>query len=225
VTIPAKPKLWHCYNSRSLRPLWALEEMGQDYELEVMLFPPRYRHDGYKELNPLGTVPYFENGDGNNKLSMTESSGICLYLVEKYQHHQLGLAADHPEYGDYLNWLFHSDATLTFPQTVYLRYALLESKERRLPQAAEDYAAWFISRLSRLDTHLQDRQYLCANRMTIADICVGYALLLGELLGFADRYTPQIQDYLARLKARPAFVRAQAIAPETDAFTSLQAMQ
>ncbi len=52
----SRPKLWHCYNSRSLRPLWALEEMGIDYDLEVMLFPPRYRHDGYKDVNVLGTV-------------------------------------------------------------------------------------------------------------------------------------------------------------------------
>lgn len=213
-----KPKLWHCYNSRSLRPLWALEEMGIDYELEVMLFPPRYRHDGYKDVNVLGTVPYFVDGE----ISMTESSGICLYLVEKYQQHQLGLTPDHPEYGDYLNWIFQSDATLTFPQTVHLRYSLLEPEERRLPQAADDYAKWFISRLTRLDAHILDREFLCDKRMTIADICVGYALLLGELLGLSDRYTPQVQDYLARLKTRPAFIRAQAIAPETDVFSSLK---
>ena len=34
-------KLWHCAGARSLRPLWALEEMGLDYELEVLPFPPR----------------------------------------------------------------------------------------------------------------------------------------------------------------------------------------
>ncbi|MFT4918087.1 MAG: glutathione S-transferase, partial [Zhongshania aliphaticivorans] len=36
-----KPKLWHCYTSRSLRALWALEEMGIEHELEVLPFPPR----------------------------------------------------------------------------------------------------------------------------------------------------------------------------------------
>jgi glutathione S-transferase len=41
------------------------------------------------------------------------------------------LQSDHPEYGDYLNWLFHSDATLTVPQTIVLRYSQLEAKNRR----------------------------------------------------------------------------------------------
>ncbi|MEH6822612.1 MAG: glutathione S-transferase family protein [Motiliproteus sp.] len=223
MTNQAKPKLWHCYNARSLRPLWTLEEMGVDYDLEVMLFPPRFRHDGFKDLNNLGTVPYFVDGADADQVTMTESSGICLYLVERYQQHQLGLKPDHPEYGDYLNWLFQSDATLTFPQTIFLRYTYLEKPDNRLPQVASDYAKWFISRLSRLDNHIKDRQFLCDNRMTIADITVGYALLLGELLGLSDRYSPQVQAYLARLKARPALIRAQAIAPETDVFKELSA--
>ena len=214
----SKPKLWHCYNSRSLRPLWTLEEMGIEYDLEVMLFPPRYRHEGYKDVNPLGTVPYFVDGE----ITMTESSGICLYLVERYRQYDFGLEPDHPEYGDYLNWLFQSDATLTFPQTVYLRHSVLEPRERRLPQVADDYATWFINRLVRLDGHILDREYLCDNRMTIADVCVGYALLLGELIGLSKRYTTQVQDYLARLKTRPALRRTQSIAPETNFFEALK---
>lgn len=217
MTEQSKPKLWHCYNARSLRPLWALEEMGIDYDLEVMLFPPRFRHEGYKELNVLGTVPYFVDGE----TTMTESTGICHYLVERYQQHQLRIKPDHPEYGDYINWLYQSDATLTFPQTLYLRYTHLESGENRLPKVAQDYAKWFINRLSRLDAHIKGREFLCDNRMTIADIAVGYALLLGELLGLSEQYSPQVQAYLTRLKARPAFIRAQAIAPETDVFKSL----
>ena len=56
-------KLWHCQDARSLRALWALEEMALPYELEVMPFPPRFLHAGYLEVNPLGTVPYFVDGD------------------------------------------------------------------------------------------------------------------------------------------------------------------
>ena len=52
-------KLWHCNNARSLRPLWALEEMELPYELEVMPFPPRFLQREYLEINSLGTVPYF----------------------------------------------------------------------------------------------------------------------------------------------------------------------
>lgn len=91
---------------------------------------------------------------------MTESTGICHYMVERYHQHDFGLKPDHAEYGDYLNWLYHSDATLTFPQTIVLRYSRLEHEESRLPQAVEDYASWFIARLRRLDAHIKSRDFL-----------------------------------------------------------------
>ena len=200
-------KLWHCKDARSLRPLWALEEMGLPYELENLPFPPRVLRKDFLATNPLGTIPYFTDGDTR----MTESSGICLYLVERYQRFELGLRSDHPEYADYLNWLFHSDATLTFPQTIVLRYTALEPPERRLPQAAADYRKWYVARLRLLDAHLSNgREFLCDGRFTIADIAIGFALYLGETLGIADDYQPQTRAYLERLKQRPAFQRARA---------------
>lgn len=208
-------KLWHCHNARSLRPLWALEEMGLEYELEILPFPPRVFKKEFLGLNVLGTVPYFEDGD----TTMTESTGICHYLVEKYDQRAFGLTPADTEYGDFLNWLYHSDATLTFPQTIVLRYTMLEQGDRRLPQAAEDYAAWFIARLRRLDTHIESRNFLCDDRFTIADIAVGYALHLGQSLGLDERYTPQVKNYLARLQARPAFARAASMGAEASAFT------
>ena len=207
-------KLWHCHNARSLRPLWAMEEMGLDYELEILPFPPRFFQKEYLGVNSLGTVPFFEDGD----VTMTESSGICHYLVEKYRRAEFGVAVDHPEYGDYLNWLYHSDATLTFPQTIVLRYTLLEQGDRRLPQAAEDYAAWFIARLRRLDAHILDREFLCAGKFTIADIAVGYALHLGQSLGLDEQFTDQVNDYLARLQARPAFQKTSVLGADKSPF-------
>jgi glutathione S-transferase len=200
-------KLWHCKDSRSLRPLWALEELHLPYELETLRFPPRFEHKEFLAINVLGTVPYFADGD----VRMTESSAICLYLVEKYRRYELGLQPEHPEYADYLNWLFHSDATLTFPQTIVLRYSQLEPEERRQPRVASDYRRWYLARLRLLDSHIGARKYLCANRFTIADIAIGFALYLGELLKISDEYTPQVSAYLARLKARPAFIRAVAL--------------
>jgi len=199
-------KLWHCKDSRSLRPLWALEELHLTYELETMRFPPRFEHKDFLAINVLGTVPYFTDGD----VRMTESSAICLYLVEKYRRYELGLQPQHPEYADYLNWLFHSDATLTFPQTIVLRYSQLETAERRQPVVASDYRRWYLARLRLLDSHVNTREYLCDNRFTIADIAIGFALYLGELLMISDDYTPQVSAYLARLKARPGFMRAVA---------------
>ena len=202
-------KLYHSVDARSLRPLWALEEMGLPYELEVLPFPPRVLKKDFLALNPLGTIPYLIDGD----IRMTESSGICHYLVERYGKHQFGLRPEHPEYGSYINWLFHSDATLTLLQTIALRYGLMEPPERRLPQAVEDYKKWYLARLRLLSAHLLTRDYLCDGRFTIADICVGYALFLGTTAGLdlGAQYAPQVQHYLARLLSRPALLRARAL--------------
>ena len=65
-------KLYHCKNARSLRPLWMMEELGLDYDLTVLPFPPRVLQKDYLAINPLGTIPYFEDGN----IRMTESSAI-----------------------------------------------------------------------------------------------------------------------------------------------------
>lgn len=198
-------KLYHCPDARSLRPLWALEEMNLDYELINMDFPPRATYPGYLDLNPLGTVPTFIDGE----LTMTESSAICHYLVERYGPSDLGVDKADPAYGDYLNWLYRSDATLTFPQTLVLRYTQLEPPERRQPQVVEDYSIWYLSRLRCVESAVADSEYLTADRFTIADVAVGYALFLGTTLGLDARYKPNTQRYLERLMARDGFQRAQ----------------
>jgi glutathione S-transferase len=198
-------KLYHCADARSLRPLWALEEMGLEYELINMDFPPRASYPGYLDLNPMGTVPTFIDGD----TTITESSGICHYLAEKYGPTKLSVTVDEPGYGEYLNWLYRSDATFTFPQTLVLRYTRLEPVERRIPQVVEDYSIWYHSRLRAVETALEGREFLVADRFTMADITVGYALFLGTTLGLDARYKPNCIRYLNSLMERQGFKQAR----------------
>ena len=183
--------LYHCKDARSLRVLWTLEEMGLPYELHALPFPPRVLQRDYLEVNPLGTVPYMID-----------------YLVERYGPTPFAIASSDRQYGTYLNWLYFSDATLTFPQTIYLRYSMLEPEERRLPQAADDYKRWFAGRLRAVETATADREYLCAGRFTIADVCIAYALYLARNIGLGECLGPNASGYLDRLRARPAFARA-----------------
>ncbi|SHG73333.1 glutathione S-transferase family protein [Massilia sp. CF038] len=196
--------LYHCVAARSFRPLWALEELGLPYQLKVLAFPPRAVDRAYLGINPLGTVPTLFDGD----LRMTESAAICHYLGVKYGPSDLVPGPDEADFGMFLNWLHFGEATLTFPQTIVLRYERFEPPERRLPQAAEDYRRWFLGRLKTLEPLLANQPTMCAGRFTMADISVGYALLLAEYLGMAPAFPPSVSDYLARLKLRPAFQRA-----------------
>ncbi|MDB2553025.1 glutathione S-transferase family protein [Gammaproteobacteria bacterium] len=198
--------LYHCPRSRSVRPLWALEEMGLEYELITMDFPPRQTYPGYLAINNLGTVPTLIDGD----VTLTESSAMTLYLAEKYGPTTLTLAPSEPDYGFFLNWLHRSDATLTFPLTLVLRYTQHEPVERQNPQVVEDYTKWFFARLRSVEAALADRDYLCGDRFTLADICVGYSLVFAESLGLAAGFKERTQAYLKRLKAREGFARAYA---------------
>ncbi len=145
---------------------------------------------------------------------MTESPAICHYLAEKFGAARgkpdLHVRSDEPDYGRYLNWLYFSDATLTFPQTIVLRYTQLEPEPRRLPQAAADYRAWFYGRLRSVDAAVKESEYLVANRFTSADIAIGFALHLATLIGIDQDFSPAVRAYLERLTARDAFKRANA---------------
>ena len=196
--------LYHCKRARSMRPLWTLLEMDLPHELVTLPFPPRVLQKDYLKINPLGTIPCLVDG----AVKMTESAGICQYLVDRYGPTPLAVRPEEPDYGDYLNWLHRSDATLTFPQTLVLRYTRLEPEERRNPQVANDYRKWFLARMRCVEEATADRQYLCANRFTIADICITYAIVLAQSLDIQEVFTPNVKRYWDGITARPGFQRA-----------------
>jgi glutathione S-transferase len=205
--------LYHCTAARSFRPLWALEELELSYDLKMLPFPPRALARGYLALNPLGTIPLLIDGDTH----MTESAAILQYLVTRYGPTPLAVGADEADYGAFLNWLYFGEATLTFPQTLVLRYGKLESEGRRSPQVATDYAKWFFGRLRAVESAVAKSETLCAGRFTVADISVGYALLLADRIGLATDFGPAVAAYWQRLQKRDGFrwaVQAETMAGE-----------
>jgi glutathione S-transferase len=210
-------ELWHCPDTRSFRVLWALEELSLPYRLHLLPFPPRTRAPEYLKINPLGTVPTMHD-DGT---VMTESAAIVQYLVTRHAPNDLVVSVDDPAYGAWLNWLHFGEATLTFPQTLVLRYRQLEPG--RAEQVADDYARWFLSRLRRVERALHLSPWLCAERFTAADISVGYALLLANHLKFSERFKPEVADYWSRLSSRPAFQAAKQ-AQKWDLATELSSL-
>jgi len=198
--------LYHCIDARSFRALWALEEVGAPYELKMLPFPPRLLARHYLDSNPLGTVPLLMDGETR----MTESAAICQYLVDRYSGPPLGVRPDEKDYGAYLNALYMGEATLTFPQTLILRYGRFEPPPRRLPQVVADYERWTLARLAGFESLMRGASFAAAGRFTMADVSIGYALHLLEFTGLADRAPASLTAYLDRLKQRPAFQRAKA---------------
>jgi len=196
--------LYHCMSARSFRPLWMLEELGLEYELVVLPFPPRERARDYLNMNPLGTIPLFIDGDTR----MTESAAICEYLCATHAPTSLQVQVGEPGFGAYLNYLDFGEATLTFPQALVLRYSRFEPTARQQPQVAQDYARWFLARLRTLEPRLRAEPWLCAGRFTAADVSVGYALMVAQHLGLSAQFTAAVAAYWQRLRARAGFQQA-----------------
>lgn len=196
--------LYHCVSARSFRPLWMLEELGLGYELRMLAFPPRACDRGYLHANPLGTVPLLIDGTTR----MTESAAICQYLCASNGPTPLQVEPGETDYGAYLNFLHFGEATLTFPQTLVLRYSRFEPADRRQPTVADDYTRWFLARLKTLEPLLSQQAFLCGERFTAADVSVGYALMLAEHLGLHVHFKPAVAAYWKRLQQRDAYRRA-----------------
>lgn len=205
-------ELYHCMSARSFRPLWALEALGIEYKLHMLPFPPRYLAREFLEINPLGTVPALIT---KQRALMTESAAICEYLAQAYGPSTLAVRPDEKDFASYLNWLHHGEATLTFPQTIVLRYGRFEPAERRLEQAVQDYSRWFLSRLRAVEASPADKVYLCGNRFTMADISVGYALMLAEFIGLDRDFSQPVNDYWDRLRTEFSFRKAWSVQEET----------
>jgi glutathione S-transferase len=198
-----KPILWTCARSRGLRATWAAEEAGVDIDLRVLPFPPRHLAPEYLEENPLGTVPLLVDGETR----MTESCAIAHYLATREGYTDLAIAPGERDYAEYLDYTYHADATITFPQTVFMRFAIFE-KDKGLAEAGHAYAKWFHKRLVKVEQRLEGREYLCADRFTVADICIGYALVLAQNVGLDEGVPGSLKAYRERLTARPAYKRA-----------------
>ena len=199
----AAPILYTCAGSRGLRATWAAEEAGVELDLRMLPFPPRHKAPEYLETNPLGTIPMLIDGE----TQMTESCAIAHYLAVKGGAHALAVAPGEADYGEYLDYTYHADATITFPQTVYMRFALFE-KHKGWEDAGHAYANWFEKRLVKIEQRLATCEYLCADRFTVADICVGYALILAKSVGLDERIPDTLKAYRERLTSREAYMSA-----------------
>jgi len=199
-------KVFHCTNSRSLRVIWAAEELGLDLDVHGLQFPPRVRDREYLELVPTGVIPAFDDGE----VHLLESMAICEYMAQRHAGGRLTVGPSDDAWPGYLQFLHMGEATLVPPLTQIVRYRMLEPRERRLPQAADDGADVFVDRLKPVAQRLERGDYLAGDSFTLADLSVGYALHLGDFLHLGDRFPQPVRTYLARLRSRPAFERALA---------------
>jgi glutathione S-transferase len=194
-------------NTRAIRVVWVLEEIGAKAEIKSMPYPPRQHAPDYFAVNPTGLVPLLIDGE----VRLSESMAICDYLATKHGS-PLVVPADDPERPQFLQWLWYGESTLMTPLS---RLNIVRQVERKggpevdvLIAGARDHIA---ARLKMLEQRLEGRDFLAAGRLTLADISVSYPLHLVGMLGIDDLLGPRAAAYRERLRARPAYQRAIAV--------------
>ncbi|MEM7056175.1 MAG: glutathione S-transferase family protein [Pseudomonadota bacterium] len=197
-------KVYFAPNSRAVRTVWLLEELGLDYTLErYALGDKAMRGPEYLAINPNGRVPVIEDGD----VRVSESTAIAQYLAARYGDERLAPAADDPAFPVYLQWLHYGEGMIMGPMGNYVVETILLPPDRRSEEHAKRALKLMGRTLGAVDLHMADRDYL-AGDFSVADTITGHACLMCERLGVDVTGMDNVQAYMDRLKARPALQRA-----------------
>lgn len=184
--------------ARDMRVRWALEEVGQPYDVRLVSFE-EMKQPAHLALNPFGQIPTYEDGD----LALFESGAIVLHIAER---HAGLLPLDANARSRAIAWMFAALNTLE-PPIVELGMAMLIERDR----------SWYAERLPMLQDRVRTRLGELSRRLGGADWLDGtfsagdlmMVTVLRRLNGsrLLDEH-PAIAAYVARGEARPAFKRA-----------------
>ena len=182
-------------NTRDLRVLWALEEIGLPYEIVGMDHPD---HDldtpAYRALNPFGQIPTIDD-DG---VVVTESGAILLYLARKSGRL---LPPDLAGEAQVLRWSVAALSTIELP-VLSLWFVNLSGGKGSKP--SEALRGWADMRIRQLDGWLAGRQYIATDDFTVADILMTHVLGGGTDPELLKPYG-NVLAYRARCTGRPAW--------------------
>lgn len=195
-------KLYWAPRTRAFRILWLLEEAGLPYELELVdIRAGAQDTQAFRRINPMGKVPALADGDAH----VSESGAICAYVAEKAPH--LAPPVGDPLRARYLTLLFFSSGCV---EAAYVQ----RMAGVNLPKVSAGWGSFDLV-MDVIDQSLANGPWLLGDRFSAADAMLGLDLWYGIHLLKAVEPTPRMADYVARLAARPAFQRAEAIEAET----------
>ena len=192
--------LFHAPNTRSTGTLVLLEELGADYDLNVVnMKAGEQRQPAYLAINPLGKVPAIRH-DG---VLVTEQAAITIFLADLYAEAGLAPAIDDPLRGPYLRWLVFYGSSF--------EPAIVDKAMTRDPgtPAMSPYGSYDIV-IDAVCEQLRTGPYLLGERYTAADVLWGMALTWTTMFKLVPE-RPEIMAYLGRIGSRPALARVQAI--------------
>ncbi len=182
--------------SRGRIARWMLEEVGAEYDVEMLGYGGSMKADAYLALNPMGKVPAIVH-DGR---VVTECAAICAYLADAFPAAGLTPTAD--ERADYYRWMFFAAGPLE--QAITNRsLGVTPSEDQQRMVGYGDYDRV----VAVLEQAVSAHDYIAGDRFTAADVYVGSHVMWGTQFGTLPKLDP-FMAYLARLADRPAHLRA-----------------
>ncbi|MGK3964218.1 glutathione S-transferase family protein [Sorangium sp. So ce118] len=202
-------KLYEFPPTRSIRARWTLQELGVEFEaIEVNLVAGDHNRPEFRKINPAGKVPALVDGD----FVVTESVAIALYLAEKYPQKRL-LPTDLRQRADVDRWLLFTVTELEQPLQRIVRHTSVYPEALRLPAEVDLAGREFKEMAAVLEGHMQGRQFVVGDGVTVADFVLAYTLDWGneaKLLGDCPKLISYMERMYARTNAAPRIAQAVA---------------
>lgn len=206
-------KLYGFGPTRSLRALWGLKELDADFEfVPVNLLAGEHKRPEFLRLNPAGKIPVLVDGD----LVIPESAAIVFYLADKYPDKGL-LPANLKERAQAYRWVMFAVTELEQPLWRVTKHTALYPENKRLPADIALAKEEFIAMATVLGRHLEGRQFIVGDGVTVADCVTAHLMDWANELKLIEGF-PQLRAYFERMYARPT--APQRIA---DAFAAVRA--
>ena len=191
-------KLYGFAGTRTQRALWGLKELDADFEfVSVNLLEGEHKRPEFLRLNPAGKVPVLVDGD----LVIPESAAIVLYLADKYPEKAL-LPVDLALRAQAYRWVMFAVTELEQPLWRITRHSFLYPPEKRSPADIELAREDFRAMAAILDKHLEGREFIVGDTLTVADCVTAYLIDWAGECNLIESF-PQLRAYLERLYARP----------------------
>ncbi|MGQ0456219.1 MAG: glutathione S-transferase family protein [Hyphomicrobium sp.] len=187
--------------SRGRVARWMLEEIGQPYETVALEYRTTMKGPEYLAINPMGKVPALKHGDA----IVTENAAICAYLADAFPDAKLAPPPGDKRRAPYYRWLFFAAGPLDA--------ATLNKALGVEPPSDKKGMVGYGSLKEVTDTlegAIRAAPYLCGDRFTAADLYVGSFIAWTMGFGILEK-RPVFEEYVARLKNRPAAKRAAEI--------------
>ncbi|AIO29514.1 glutathione S-transferase family protein [Burkholderia cepacia] len=191
-------KLYGFAGTRTQRALWGLKELDADFEfVSVNLLQGEHKRPEFLRLNPAGKVPVLVDGD----LVIPESAAIVLHLADKYPEKAL-LPVDPALRAQAYRWVMFAVTELEQPLWRITRHSFLYPPEKRSPADIELAREDFRTMAAILDKHLEGREFIVGDTLTVADCVTAYLIDWAGECNLIESF-PQLRAYLERLYARP----------------------